>query len=69
LRHPAHDPIDVQRRLCAAGVLSAAVGHAADMEGFALRAAFHAYADESDLDAFATALEELPRLALTQNVP
>jgi pyridoxal 5-phosphate dependent beta-lyase len=62
LRHDRHDPVDVQRRLQAAGVLTSAVGDAADMEGFALRAAFHADADESDLDALAAALEELPSI-------
>lgn len=56
--HPSHDSAEVHRRLLADDIVTSLVPvtRARDMDGPVLRAAFHAYNDEADLDALLSSL-------------
>lgn len=56
--HRSHDSGEVHRRLLAGDIVTSLVPatRARDMDGPVLRAAFHAYNDEADLDALLTSL-------------
>ena len=61
LAHDSLDPLDTQAELFAAGITTSAIeaGRALELTRPVLRASFHAYCDDDDVEALARALRAI----------